>query len=48
MSIRIATIDMLLASGRQMMLLASAEHKLQASPNEVVRQASHLIGSASL
>jgi hypothetical protein len=45
---RIATIDMLLASEQQAMLLVSTANKLEASPNEVVRQARQPIGSASL
>lgn len=48
MSIRIAIIDMLLTSGQQMMLLASAAHILQASPDKVMHQVRHFIGGASL
>jgi hypothetical protein len=48
MNIGIATTDMSLAREQQAMLLASTTHNLQASPNEVVRQARHPIGSASL
>lgn len=48
MSIRIATIDMLLASGQQMMLLAGAAHMLQASPDKVMPQVRHFIGGVSL